>query len=447
MIQQFFSVTTLWSGGIVLVFLALAYAMYRLPKRRFSFAKRVLIGSGCGSVFGLLVSFLDGWLGSSPGGAAARSRWFALIGDGYIVLFGMLVAPAILIATVRLVLHTPAYREIPRIVKVRRRVNTLMLVLAAAVSMTVGIFLQVGTRIGFGTGFKVGQVAFEQGKGLPNLFLGMVPSNLILDGLSGNSIAVFAIAALVGIAARRMSGKHMDTVKPFFDLTDASLAILGSVCKTVIAWKPVGAFGIMTLLFASYGPEGLWLVLQFLLALILAAAMMLLLQLILSAAHGVGPVRFLRAGRGAMQKAVKTCSGSACLPEAQAALSEGLGLNKTVTDEVSAYAIASGMQGCAALFPAMVLVFTVNMAGIPWTPELLVAALLVIPVVSYGITGVPGTAMTAEYAAVMGTGMGGLIHTIGPIIAIDPIADVFRTLINVTGCMTNAIIVERKVRE
>ena len=148
-----------------------------------------------------------------------------------------------------------------------------------------------------------------------------------------------------------------------------------------------------------------------------------------------------------MVKALKTRSGSACLPETQKALSEGLGLKKEITDEVSAYAISSGMQGCGALFPAMALAFTVHMAGGTFTPGMIVTALIVVTVVSYGITGAPGTATMAEFAAVMGTGMEGAVSGLGAMIAIDPIGDVPRTLINVTGCMTNAIIAERRLKE
>lgn len=441
MIQQLCAMTTLWSAGIVLLFLVLAYAMNRLPKKKFSFAKRVLIGSGCGSVFGLAVYYADGWMGGILRDDV--TRWFSMIGNGYIALFQVLVVPAILIATVRMVIHTPAYKEVPKRVKVRKWVNTLMLALSVSVSLALGVLLHVGSR----TGGTIGQVAMDSGQSLPEMVYGLVPSNITMNVLTGNVVAAFVAAVLVGIAARRMSGKYMDTVKPFFDLTDAAFSIMGSVCKTVIAWKPSGTFAIMALFLVANGPVGLWWILHFILVLILAAAVMLLLQLLLSAIHGVGPSRFVSAGKEAMVKAVKTCSGSACLPEAQAALSEGLGLNREITDETAAYAIASGMQGCAALFPAMAFVFAVNLAGVAWTPDLLVSAVVVIVAVSYGITGVPGTAMTSEFAAVMGTGMGGIITGLGPMVAIDPIGDVFRTLINVTGCITNAIIVERKVRE
>ena len=174
---------------------------------------------------------------------------------------------------------------------------------------------------------------------------------------------------------------------------------------------------------------------------------MFLVQLALSAIGGVGPTAFFRAGKEAMVKALKTRSGSACLPEVQKALSEGLGLNKEVTDEVSAYAIHSGMQGCGALFPAMATVFAMGLTGHVMTPGSVVLLVVIISLMSYGITDLPGTATMAEFAAVMGIGMQEAVPGLGAMIAIDPIGDVPRTLINVTGCIANGIFVERMVRK
>ena len=53
----------------------------------------------------------------------------------------------------------------------------------------------------------------------------------------------------------------------------------------------------------------------------------------------------------------------------------------------------------------------------------------------------------AEFAAVLGAGLTEAVPGLGAMIAIDPIGDVPRTLINVTGCMANAIFVERKARK
>ena len=95
----------------------------------------------------------------------------------------------------------------------------------------------------------------------------------------------------------------------------------------------------------------------------------------------------------------------------------------------------------------MAAVFAAGLSGMIMTPVTVFTMTAVIVLMSYGITGLPGTATMAEFSAVMGTGMGGAVPTLGPMIAVDPVGDVPRTLINVTGCMANAIIVERRVRE
>ena len=439
-IQELFAVDSVISAGIVVLFLIMVCAMNHLPKKKFSFASRVLIGTGCGTVFGLAVYGL-GAAGAGGLTTAGVSQWFSAVSMIYLGLFRMLIGPVIFICTACMVIHTPAYKVTPREVKVKKQVNTLMVALACGVGLLFGILFDVGSAEGGFGAVRTG------GESIPEIVLGLMPVNGAADLLLGRVVAVFVAGGLGGIAARRMSGKYMDTVKPFFDLTDAAFSIMGSVCKTVIAWKPAGAAAIMAALTAGSGPEVLWRIIKFLLVLTLAAGVMLAIQLLLSAVCGVSPAAFFRAGKEAMVKALKTRSGSACLPEAQKALAEGLGLKKEITNEVSAYAISSGMQGCAALFPAMALVFTVHMAGGTFTPGMIAAALIVVTVVSYGITGAPGTATMAEFAAVMGTGMEGAVSGLGAMIAIDPIGDVPRTLINVTGCMTNAIIAERRLRE
>ncbi len=432
----------------VLLFFAMLFGISRLPKKKYSFAARVLIGSSAGPVFGLTAWALSGGLSRSGRLAAPfaedLNHWFSLVGTGYAALFQFLIAPVIFVAAVRLVIHTPSAKTVTPLIRWKKRVNTLMLAVSALIAACMGLCFRVGAAPGAENQIFAWNV--EEGRRITDAAAHLIPSGLGLDLLTGNVVGIFVFAIFVGIAARRMSGKYMDTVKPFLDLANASFSVATSVCKAVIAYKPMGAAAIMASMTAVYGPAAVWMLLKLLLVLCLAALAMLVLQLILCALSGVGPVAFIRAGRGAMKKALKTRSGSACLPDAQQALSEGLGLQKEITDEVAAYAIASGMQGCGALFPAMAAVFAAGISGITLTPAHVFLLVVVITLCSYGITDVPGTATMAEFAAVLGAGMGSAATGLGPMIAIDPIGDVPRTLINVTGCMTNAIIVERRVR-
>lgn len=450
-ILEFLGVTRAGSLAGIILFFAMLYGLSRLPKKRFTFAARVLMGTGAGTAYGLAVWALSGGDAEDAGVQSTLSylagdlnRWFSLIANGYVSLFQLLIGPAVLIAAVRLVIHTPLRKEEPPVVRWKKWVNTGMLAVSAAVGACLALYFEIGALPGSDTVLFSWEA--EEGRKITDAIAHMIPSGLSFDFLTGNVVGVFVFAVFLGIAARRMAGKHMDTVKPFFDLTDAAFSVITSVCKAVIAYKPMGAAAIMAAMTAVWGPPFLLVLLKMLAVLCLASAVMLAVQLLLCALSGVSPAAFLQAGKAVMRKALATRSGSACLPEAQEALAAGLGLRRDITDEVSAYAISSGMQGCGAMFPAMAAVFAVGVSGITMTPALVFGLVAVIVLVSYGITGIPGTATMAEFAAVMGSGVTGAVDGLGPMIAIDPIGDVPRTLINVTGCMTNAIIVERRVR-
>lgn len=434
-IWEFLGVSSAAGIAGVVLFFAMLFGLNRLPKKKYSFAVRVLMGTGAGTVFGLVLSALSGVLN--------MNSWLRLVAHGYVCLFASVVIPMIFLASVRLVLRTPAEKKVSKLTKWKKWVNTLMMVISATVAVVMGIVFRIGAMPGSD------MVVFDSNAGmtLTDQIRTLIPSGLGVDLIATNVVGVFVFGIYVGIAARRMSGKYMDTVKPVFDLVEAAFSVGTSVCKTIIAYKPMGAAAIMAMLTAEHGVAVVLMILKMLVVLTAGAAIMLVIQLIFCALSGVGPAAFLHAGRGAMIKALKTRSGSDCLPDAQKALAEGLGLNREITDVVSAYAISSGMQGCGALFPATAAVFAAGICGITLTPATAVVLVLVIMLMSYGITDIPGTATVGEFAAVMGCGIQSALPGLGAMIAIDPIGDVPRTLINVTGCMTNAIIVERRVRK
>ena len=437
----------IWIGA----FFAMLFGLSRLPKKKFSFATRVLMGSGAGTVFGMAV-WMVSQMEISPSIMEYKStmaenlgQWFGLVAHGYLSLFLCVVVPMIFLASIRLVIHTPAEKQVSPKTRWKKRVNPGRVAVSALIAACLGLFFQVGLVPE--TNGEVFQWSMAEGDGILNVIAGRIPAGLGLDLVFGNVVGLFVFGIYIGIAARRMSGKYMDTVKPVFDLVDGAFSVGTSVCKTIIAYKPMGAAAIMAYLTSCHGWAILLILVKMLLVLCLGAVLMLLVQLLLSAIGGVGPAAFFRAGKAAMVKALKTRSGAACLPEAQQALAEGLGRNREITDVVSAYAISSGMQGCGALFPSMAAVFAIGISNLVMTPVDVILLVAVIALMSYGITDLPGTATMAEFAAVLGVGMQEAIPGLGAMIAIDPIADVPRTLINVTGCMANGIFVERMVRK
>lgn len=69
---------------------------------------------------------------------------------------------------------------------------------------------------------------------------------------------------------------------------------------------------------------------------------------------------------------------------------------------------------------------------------------IVIAVSSLGIAGLPGAVTLSVSVVIAGMGMGEYFPLIGAIIAIDPILDMGRTFLNVSGTMLSAIITGKK---
>ena len=72
---------------------------------------------------------------------------------------------------------------------------------------------------------------------------------------------------------------------------------------------------------------------------------------------------------------------------------------------------------------------------------MIVMTIFVVAIGSLGIAGIPGTATMAASVGLSGVGMGAQFGMVSPILAIDPIIDMPRTMINVTGSLTNALVV------
>ena len=76
---------------------------------------------------------------------------------------------------------------------------------------------------------------------------------------------------------------------------------------------------------------------------------------------------------------------------------------------------------------------------------MIIMTIIVVAIGSLGIAGIPGTATMAASVGLSGVGLGSQFAMVSPILAIDPIIDMARTMLNVTGAMTNAIVVDKRV--
>src|SRR5699024_3398864 len=120
-----------------------------------------------------------------------------------------------------------------------------------------------------------------------------------------------------------------------------------------------------------------------------------------------------------------------------------LGVNQGTASFVAGFGTTAGMQGCAGIFPSLLIIYVCNVTGTPIDVTMIIMTIFVVTIGSLGIAGIPGTATMAASVALSGVGMASQFSMVSPILAIDPIIDMPRTMLNVTGSLTKALVVDK----
>ena len=101
-----------------------------------------------------------------------------------------------------------------------------------------------------------------------------------------------------------------------------------------------------------------------------------------------------------------------------------------------------GQNGCAGIYPAMLAVMIAPSLGLdPMAADFLLPLLLIVTISSFGIAGVGGGATFA--ALVVLPAMGLPVTLVALLISIEPLIDMARTALNVSGSMIAGTLTQR----
>ena len=425
----------------IVLLVGLFAVMHRLQKKKVNFSKRMIIGTILGLVLGLIIQFISGF-SNDPMQitfVAETTKWYGLIGNGFIDLIRMLVIPLVMVSIIHVIINMKEGANIGKLTKNAMIVTMTMVIIAVLVG------LGVGMAFGVGKGMAVvgGSAEIKEVTNVVDTLRGLLPANPVKAMVDVNIIALVIMAVFFGMGAKRMSKKYFDVVKPFFDLINALQKIIMSVAMTIIKYMPYAVIALLANTIAQRGLASILEVGIFIIALYVAVAIMFVIQLIALAIFGVNPVIYMKKALPVMILAFTSRSSVGALPLTIETLTDKLGVNDGTASFVAGFGTTAGMQGCAGVFPALLLIFVANVNGMPIDITFIAMSVIVVALGSLGIAGSPGTATMAASVALSGVGLASSFPVVSPILAIDPIVDMGRTLINVTGSMVNAIIVDR----
>ncbi|MDE6357149.1 MAG: cation:dicarboxylase symporter family transporter, partial [Eubacteriales bacterium] len=367
------------------------------------------------------------------------TKWYSLFGNGFIDLIRMLVIPIIMVSIIHVIINMKEGANLAKLTKNTLIVTIVMVFISAIVGLGIGYIFKLGT----GVSYTEGTTEIKEVKSVVDTLSGLIPKNPAQAMVDVNIIAIVIMSAFFGLGAKRMTKKYMDIVKPFIDLINALQKIIMSVAMTIIKLMPYAVIPLLANTIAQRGIKSILEVGMFILALYVSVIIMFIIQLIAISLFGINPIIYLKKGMSVMVLAFTSRSSVGTLPLTIETLTSKMGVNDGTASFVAGFGTTAGMQGCAGIFPALLLVYVYNANGLPIDTTFIAMALVVIVIGSFGIAGIPGTATMAASVALSGVGKASLFPTISPILSIDPIVDMGRTLLNVTGSMTNALIVDK----
>ncbi|MBS5794466.1 MAG: cation:dicarboxylase symporter family transporter [Clostridiales bacterium] len=441
--KEFLMISDIKTIIFILVLFALFFGMKIVEKRKIAFSTRMIIATFIGLVLGVVIQAVSGFA-KDPMEitfVVETTKWYSLFGNGFIDLIRMLVIPLIMVSIIHVIVNMKEGADIGALTKKTLTVTVIMVSISVIVGLGVGMLFKVGSTMTV----EQGSAEIKEVKTIVDTLRGLIPSNPAKAMVDVNIIALVIISAFFGIGAKRMTKKYMDVVKPFIDLINALQKIIMSIAMTIIKWMPYAVIALLANTIAQRGIESIKEVGIFIIALYVSVIIMFIIQLIAISLFGINPVIYLKKGLAVMVLAFTSRSSVGCLPLTIETLVDKMGVNDGTASFVGGFGTTAGMQGCAGVFPALLLVFVCNVTGTPMDITFIVMALVVIVIGSFGIAGIPGTATMAASVALSGVGMASLFPTISPILAIDPIIDMGRTFLNVTGSMTNALIVDKSL--
>ncbi|WOP19999.1 dicarboxylate/amino acid:cation symporter [Raineyella sp. LH-20] len=416
--------------------------------RRFhlSFSTQVLIGLALGIILGL-VALRMGPAGHAPDGSAVPN-WLGAtlktIGTIFVTLLKAVVPPLIFLAIVSSISHL---REVAN--AARLAVQTLIwFAITALIAVLIGIGLGTLTSPGARTTVAATAAKASSTQGTWLDFLnGLVPQNFLglevtthgsTSTVGFNALQILVIAIVVGAAALRAGHK----AEPFLALVNSALKIVQRVLWWIIRLAPIGTVGLLGNAVASYGWGAVGSLGVFVLDVIVGCLIVgLIVYPLILKSHGLRIAPFFRGVWPATQLGLVSRSSMGTMPVTREVTIRNLGVPSSYASFAVPLGSTTKMDGCAAIYPALASIFVANFFHVQLT---LVDYLLIAVVAVLGSAATAGmTGATVMLTLTLST-LGLPLEGVGLLLAIDPIIDMVRTALNVTGQALVPVIVSKR---
>ena len=433
----------------VTLFLGLLLALNVLARREVALSHRVLIAVALGVLLGLAAK---AYLGHETQTLAAFLSWSDVVASGYVSLLKMIVMPLVLVSMTAAVIKIDAVATLGRV----GGLIVLILMATTLVAALIGAMVAAFSGLDL-SGLVEGEREMARAETLqrrsaqvselsfPSILISFLPTNIFAD-LSGTRptsiIAVAIFGMLVGTAGLYVRAQSSVLGERILKGMEAIQVLVMALVRLVINLTPYGVLALMLQVTASANASDILNLLGFILASYAAIALMFLMHGLILKLAGLSPSRFFSQAWPALSFAFASRSSAATIPINVEVQIRGLRNHPSIANLSATFGATIGQNGCAGIYPAMLAVMIAPSLGLdPMAFDFLLPLLLIITVSSFGIAGVGGGATFA--ALVVLPAMGLPVALVALLISIEPLIDMARTALNVSGSMLAGTLTQR----
>ena len=308
--------------------------------------------------------------------------------------------------------------------------------IAVSIGLAIGIYFHPGLGVGH---LPLDTSAVKVIPGPVEVITGIIPSNIFQSFAEGKVLSIVFFAILVGAALGALGNK----TKELGTLVEQASQVMFKLTRWIIQLTPIGVFGLIGSVVASYGLDALRPLIPYIALVYLGCLIeIFLVYPSLLKLHGLRVTGFYKGIFTAQQTAFFTCSSIGTLPVSLQVAVDNLKLSKSYAGFALPLGANMKMDGCGAIYPAISAIFTANYFGIHLTPTHYVIIALSSILGSLATAGVPGVATVMLTVTLSAAGLP--LEGLALLAAIDRILDMMRTATNVTSQLVCATLVSRE---
>ena len=373
----------------------------------------------------ILLGIVVGWLWP----VLATNDWIKALGDGFIKLIKMVIAPIIFCTVVSGIAHIQDARKVGRVGVKALVYFEVVSSFALIVGLLMGNLLQVGHGLAAkpDAAAVANYVKQAEAQKSVDFVLNIIPDSVVGALARGDILQVLLFAILFGFALMAL-GERGHRLRDLID--DTSQAVFG-VIAIVMKAAPVGAFGAMAYTIGKFGPAALGNLIG-LIALFYATAGLFVIVVLglIARLIGFNIFKFIAYIKDELLIVLGTSSSESALPQLMEKL-ERLGCSKSVVGLVVPTGYSFNLDGTN-IYMTLATLFIAQALGVDLTFGQQLTILVVAMLTSKGASGVTGAGFIT-LAATLSVVNPALVPGMAIVFSVDKFMSEVRALTNITG--------------